>query len=141
MEIASTSSIRFSTRELIYFVTFLSVMLAMSVWAGSSMGLVLVHGVVLSVAIFLAGSWLYRWIIAGAMVVPLLLLALLAQFTYGDDIRTWTKIGPDILIAVCFGSACGAVLGLDRMRKEFLRMLPLGLAMVELLWLLLPRVD
>jgi len=104
------------------------------------MGLVLVHGAVLSVAIVLAGSWLYYWVIVGALVVPMLLLAVLLQFTYAANVRTWTEIGPDLLIAVCFGSACGAVLGLDRMRKDLLRLLPLGLAMVELLWLLLPRV-
>jgi hypothetical protein len=127
-------------RDLVFVVTFLCVTLGAIVSSGEALPLVLINTAMLALAIVLTGGALYRSILAGWLIAPLLLIDVFLQPTY-HDIITSREAVPEILTAMCLGAVCGGLWGLRKSGKEWLPMCMLSVAMVDILWLLLPRIE
>jgi hypothetical protein len=137
---ALSSAIQFSLRELMLFVTFLCVALASIMSSGSAMPLVLLNALLLAFAVLVSGPTVYGWMFAGVLIVPLIFIDALAAVG-GRSIDLWQEMTPDIWIAICLGAVCGCLVGLRNSGRELLPMIILSLAMIDLFWLILPRVQ
>jgi hypothetical protein len=137
---SSFPAFRYSIRELVSFVTFVGIILAMSVSAGDATLIVVMNGALLLVAVLIAGPRLYGWIMAAAVAVPSIVLVLLLQLSDGN-VGPWREFVPDMLVIVCFGSVCGATVGLWRAGKELLGSIAAIAATFDFLWLLMPRIQ
>jgi hypothetical protein len=121
--------------DLISFVTFLCVVLAITVSSGPALPIALLNAVIFTAAVFVTGKSLYGWLIGGGLLVALLLSVVIA-WRFGSGAQ-WRQFAPDFSAAVCLGAASGAAVKLGRTHMHWLHVSSIYLATIDLIWLLI----
>ena len=133
----------FSVRDLAYLVTFLCVVLGVSLRAGEQSPLVLLNGIVLAVIVFVSGAWLYKWIIVGACATHAIWLFMYAASYNRPTIIESSELLNLSVIALTLGATVGVTMGLGP-RRETSSFVVLGLfatIVFDIFWFLSPDVQ
>jgi hypothetical protein len=122
-------------QDLIFFVTYLCVTLAIIASSGPALPVALLNAVLLTFAVFAAGKPLYSWLIGGGLLVALLMSVMIA-WRFGSEAH-WRQCAPDFSAALCLGAASGAAVKLGRTHMHWLHVSAIYLATIDLIWLLI----